>query len=137
MTTELFPGDEPVPAKPSGYEQGYRDGLLTARSALIGTMMIDVAILALNDLIDSKTQDLWSTMALVQVLTPEAHALRMQLRAPFGAAIDSEGRMLFLRVPNPPHAPLDYDTGVMALLEKVALLEQEINAPLESEFDPG
>lgn len=112
--------DKPLPL----YEQGYRDGLLSARSALLSGKSPEATLEALESIIDSKNQDLWNTMALVQVLSPEAAALRLQMRAPFGAAIDSEGRVLFLRVPNAKHpaVPIEYDTGVMALLEQNAQL---------------
>ena len=116
------------PDPPTGYEQGNRDGLLTARSALLATRDIDVALRTLDQLIDSKQQDLWNTLAIFQVSSPEAASLRHQLRGPFGVGVDAEGRVLFLRIPNSknPMAPIEYDTGVMGLLKRANELESQL-----------
>ncbi len=128
VTGVIRPESQPPP-EAAIYEQGYRDALLTARSALLAAARasnsVNAALVELDALIEDQNQDLWSTMAIVKVLSPEGASLRQQLRAPFGAAIDSEGRMLFLRIPNAKNtmSPLEYDTGVMGLLEENARLK--------------
>lgn len=122
---------------PSPYEQGFRDGLLTARAltvVLAGEPGVGTFGAKLDELIDQKNHDLWNILALAQAdlsQHPEAESLRRIFRAPSGVLIDSRGRMLFLRLNG-----AEYDTGVLALLDENAALRRErLGAEEEADAD--
>jgi|SRR5882724_2345794 len=110
----------------SPYEQGFRDGLLTARALtviLVGEPGVGTFGVKLDALIDQRNHDLWNILALAQAdlsQHPEAESLRRVFRAPSGVLIDSQGRMLFLRLNG-----AEYNTGVLALLDENAALRRE------------
>lgn len=113
---------------PSPYEQGFRDALLTARSLLLMTQDLDIAIRGLDQQIDDKNHDLWNLLALAKVPeAPDLLMLRQLLRSPRGALIDGQGRMLFLRLPGAqPGSYVEYDTGVTTLLTRLHKIETEL-----------
>lgn len=118
---------------PSPYEQGFRDGLLSARASLEpiidqergldGEAEWTVLKCAreLEKLIDQKNHDLWNLLAIARAdlsRHPEAEGLRAMLRAPSGLLVNSSGQVLFIRIKG-----TEYDTGVLALLEEVERLK--------------
>lgn len=115
-----------MPGPPPPYEQGFRDGLLTARALtviLAGEPGVGTFGVKLDELIDQRNHDLWNILALAQAdlsQHPEAESLRRIFHAPSGVLIDSRGRMLFLRLNG-----AEYDTGVLALLDENAALRRE------------
>jgi hypothetical protein len=118
---------------PSPYEQGFRDALLSVKAQIQpfmnhqrgtnseaewGAEQIESVV---DRLLAQKNQDLWSLLALAQTdlsAYPEAQALRDFLRTPTGVLIDSEGKMLFLRLNG-----TEYDTGVLGLREEIKKLK--------------
>lgn len=132
------------------YEQGFRDGLLTAQATLAAIetqgesfkdsesnlgAVLDRFVDRLDALIDQKNHDLWNLLAIARAdlsRHPEAEVLRTMLRAPSGLLVNSSGQVLFIRIKE-----TEYDTGVLALLEEVERLKAAENkgssAPTEAE----